>query len=63
MLMLGDLTKKSLDDFKVEPFLEEDVILGEEFYVEMIRPLCVDKGYLPKKQTKPEDVEDIEFEE
>jgi hypothetical protein len=51
--MLGDLSKKSIEDFKVEPFLEEDVILGEEFYVEMIRPLCVDKGYLPKKPTKP----------
>lgn len=32
MLMLGDMAKKSKEDFKVEPCLEDDAILGEEFY-------------------------------
>lgn len=41
MLLLGDMNKKSKDDFKVEPCLQDDVILGEEFYTEMIRPFCV----------------------
>lgn len=61
--MLGDLSKKNAEDFRVEPFLEDDVILGEEFYVEMIRPFCVDKQYLPKKPPTAEEVEDIEFDE
>lgn len=29
MLLLGDLNKKSKEDFKVEPTLDDDVILGE----------------------------------
>lgn len=29
--------------------MEDDVILGELFYVDMIRPYCVDKKYLPKE--------------
>ena len=29
MLMLGDFNKKHKEDFKVEPTLEDDVILGE----------------------------------
>jgi hypothetical protein len=61
MLLLGDLNKKRKEDFKVEPTLEDDVILGEDFYIEMIRPFCVDKQYLPKKPPTPEEVEDILF--
>lgn len=61
MLLLGDLNKKSKEDFKVEPTLDDDVILGEEFYAEMIRPFCVDRQYLPKKPPMPEEVADIEF--
>ena len=63
MLMLGDFNKKLKDDFKVQPTLEDDVILGEEFYVDMIRPFCVDKQYLPKKTPLPEEVEDIFFDQ
>jgi hypothetical protein len=63
MIMLGDLSKKTKENFRVEPYLEDDVILGEEFYTEMIRPICVDKQYLPKKPPSPMDVEDICFEE
>jgi hypothetical protein len=63
MLMLGDMSKKSKEDFKVEPCLEDDVILGEEFYIDMIRPLCVERQYLPKKPATPEEVQDIEFQE
>lgn len=63
MLLLGDLNKKRKEDFKVEPCLEDDVILGEEFYIEMIRPFCVDRQYLPKKPPTPEEVDDIIFEE
>jgi len=29
MLLLGDFNKRNKDDFKVEPTLEDDVILGE----------------------------------
>lgn len=61
MLMLGDMTKKGKEDFKVEPCLANDVILGEDFYVEMIRPFCVQRDYLPKKPPTPEEVADIEF--
>ncbi len=63
MLMLGDMSKKNKDDFKVEPCLQDDVILGEEFYTEMIRPFCVDRQYLPKKPPTPAEVEDIHFQE
>ena len=61
MLMLGDMNKKNKDDFKVEPCLQDDVILGEEFYTDMIRPYCVDRQYLPKKPPTPAEVEDISF--
>lgn len=61
MLQLGDINKKNYEDFQVEPCLEDDVILGEDFYVELIRPVCVAKGYLPKKPPTSEDVEDIHF--
>ena len=54
MLLLGDLNKQQQSDFQVQPMLEDEVILGEEFYVEMIRPFCVDKQYLPKKPPLPE---------
>ena len=63
MLMLGDMAKKSKEDFKVEPCLEDDAILGEEFYTLMIRPFCVDRECLPKKPQTPEEVEDIHFQE
>ena len=63
MLLLGDFNKRKNEDFKVEPTLEDDVILGEEFYVEMIRPFCVERKYLPNKPPLAEDVEDISFEE
>lgn len=53
MLQLGDISKKRHEDFQVEPCLEDDVILGEDFYVELIRPVCVAKGYLPKKPPTP----------
>jgi hypothetical protein len=49
MLQLGDINKKSENDFQIEPCLDEDVILGEDFYIELIRPVCTAKGYLPKK--------------
>jgi len=52
---------KNKDDFRVEPCLQDDVILGEEFYTEMIRPYCVERQYLPKKPPTPAEVEDISF--
>ena len=63
MLLLGDFTKQQKDDFKVQPTLEDDVLLGEDFYVDLIRPFCVDKQYLPKKPPMPEEIEDIMFDE
>ena len=33
MLQLGDISKKSQKDFQIEPCLEDDVILGEDFYI------------------------------
>jgi hypothetical protein len=63
MLKLGDMNKKSKEDFKVEPCLQDDVILGEEFYTDMIRPYCVDKQYLPKKPPTPAEVEEIFFQQ
>ncbi len=29
MLALGDINKKKIQDYKIEPCLEDDVILGE----------------------------------
>lgn len=49
MLKIGELGKTKIEDFKVEPLLEDDVILGQDFYLELIRPTCVTKGYLPKQ--------------
>lgn len=63
MLLLGDLKKDRLEDFIIEPCLEDEVVLGEKFYTELIRPFCVAKGYLPKNKPTPEEVADIEFEE
>ena len=40
--------------------METDVILGEEFYLDEIRPVCVQKGYLPKKLPSKEDFEEYE---
>ena len=56
MLDLGDLKKVKVEDFNVEPCLDDDVILGEEFYTELIRPICVQKGYLPKNLPTAEDL-------
>ena len=63
MLLLGDFSKQQKEDFKVQPTLEDDVLLGEDFYVDLIRPFCVDKQYLPKKPPMPEEVQDIMFDE
>ena len=32
------------------------MILGDDFYLENIRPECVKKGYLPKKAPTPADL-------
>ena len=53
MLMLGDLSKLRPEDFAIQPCLEGEAILGEAFYVDMIRPFCVKMGYLPKKPPHP----------
>ena len=58
MLALGDLNKTKVEDFNVEPCLDDDVILGEEFYVDLIRPICVQKGYLPKNIPTEDDLKD-----
>lgn len=58
MLGLGDLKKVKVEDFKVEPCLEDDRILGEDFYVELIRPICVKRGYLPKDLPTNADLRD-----
>ena len=63
MLLLGDFHKRNKDDFSVEPTHEDDVILGEDFYVDMIRPFCVERQYLPKVPPHPSEVDDIEFAE
>lgn len=56
MLQIGEFKKMDIEDYKVEPCLDDDVILGEEFYLENIRPECVKKNYLPKKVPTPEDL-------
>ena len=63
MLQLGDITKDKEEQFLSPPVLETDVILGEEFYMDEIRPVCVQRGYLFKKPPTKEDLESDEEED
>ena len=60
MLTLGDLNKKNENDFEVKP---DEEVLGEQFYLELIRPECVKKGYLDKKIPTEDDLLDEDSEE
>lgn len=56
MLKIGELGKTQLEDFRVEPIHEDDVVLGQDFYLQLIRPVCAQKGYLPKQVPTKEDL-------
>ena len=57
MLGLGELKKSKLEDFNVQPCVEEDCVIGEDLYVSLIRPICANKGYIPKQVPTEEDLE------
>lgn len=39
------------------------MILGEEFYLDLIRPVCVTKGYLPKQIPNAADLQEDDDDE
>jgi hypothetical protein len=56
MLDLGSLTKEDAKDFTVNPCLENDLVLGEELYLDILRPGCVKAGYVTKEIPTEDDV-------